>query len=408
MQLKKLRHKTTTMGIFNDIKKIFWANKAIAKSAANKATEAAKEKGEELSDAAEEYVDHAKEKASGLGDLLKDKANDALEKASDFTENVGSTILTAGGAAADKAKDSVEDLGAKVLGKEREEAPINEDTDILEEIMKERRQKAAAEAAAAATPTEPEESIFMTKEEMAKGKVAKSFDSAKAMGADLGKSAMDKGSDLLNKVKDTASELSDKIEQNPTVQKAAEVSEKVGDKVLDAGEEFMGKLGEVSEKVGGEVLDKGGKALDKFGDMATDVGSKILSAKDDLMAKAEAEAAKSGDSMDSLTDRAKDLGQKLEDKITGKIDFDKDFADTPINVGDSELNKHGSFWDKAEKYADGNFSMKDKTPERPEGELTIQNNPDYKPKTNDGGIKGFEDLDGDGNDLIDDAIIEED
>ena len=396
------------MGILNDIKKIFWVNKSIAKSAAGKATEAAKEKPEEWGEKADEFVGHAKEKAGGIGELLKGKANDALEKASDFTENIGSTILTTGSTLTDKAKDSVEDLGAKVMGKEREPAPIDESTDILEEIMKDRRRKAEAEAARAATPIEPEESIFMTPEEMAKTKMSKSFDGAKAMGANLGQAAAEKGSNILNKVKDTAADLSDKIEANPAVQKAAEVSEKVGGKVLDVGEDFMGKLGEVSEKVGSEVLDKGGKALDKFGDVASDFGSKILSAKDDLMAKAEAEAAKSGESMDSLTDRAKDLGQKLEDKITGKIDFEKDFAGTPINVGGSELNKHGSFWDKAEKYANGNFSMKDKTPVRPEGELTIQENPDYKTKINDGKVKGFEDLDGDGNELIDDAIIDED
>lgn len=399
------------MGIFNDIKKIFWANKAIAKSAAGKVTDAAKEKGEELSEKADEYVDHAKEKAGDLGDRLRDKAKDALDKAGEFTENVGSTIITAGGAMADKAKDSAEDLTEKITGEEQKSAPITEDTDILEEIMKERRMKAEAEKAATKAvdevteAAENSESIFMTKEEMEKGKVTKSMDSAKSMGADLGKTAMEKGSDILNKVKDTAADISDKLEKNPAVQKAAEVSEKVGDKVLDAGEEFMGKLGEVSEKVGGEVIDKGGKALDKFGEMAEDVGSKILAAKDDLMAKAEAEAAKSGENMDSLTDRAKDLGQKLEDKITGKIDFDKDFADTPIDAGESELNKHGSFWDKAEKYADGNYDMREK---KKEGEMTIQENPEYKPKSNEGTVKGFDDLDGDGDELIDDAIIEED
>jgi hypothetical protein len=399
------------MGIFNDIKKIFWVNKSIAKSAAGKVTDAAKEKGEELGEIADEYVDHAKEKAGNLSNRLRHKASDAMDGASDFTENVGNTILNTGGALADKAKGSVEDLGAKITGKEREDKPITEDTDILEEIMKERREKAAAAAAAAAanpmaeTAQEETESIFMTKEEMAKGKISKSLDSAKALGADLGKSAMDKGNHILGRVKDTVADISDKIEENPAVQKAAEVSEIVGDKVLDTGEQFMEKFGEVSETLGSEVLDKSGKAMDKFGETAEGVGSKILAAKADLMAKAEAEAAKSGDNMDSLTDRAKDLSQKLEDKITGKIDFEKDFADTPIDIGGSELNKHGSFWDKAEKFADGNFSMEEK---KAEGQLTIQDNPDFKPKSNEGTIKGFDDLDGDGNELIDDAIIEED
>ena len=48
--------------------------------------------------------------------------------------------------------------------------------------------------------------------------------------------------------------------------------------------------------------------------------------------------------------------------------------------------------------------MQGKTPK--EGDLSIGENPDFKaPKK--GTVKGFEDLDGDGDELIDDAIIEE-
>jgi len=392
------------MGIFKDIKKIFWANKAIAKNAANKATDAAKEKGEELSEKANEFVDEAKDKATDFGDILKEKANDAKEKAEEFTENLGGTIITAGSTLSNKAQDMTEDLGAKLMGKEREEKPINEGDDLLDEIMRERN----INTDEGTTIEEPTESIFMDADEEGKSKMAQSMDAAKAMGANIGQTAKEKGSELLDTAKKTANDIGEAIGNNPAVKKAAEVSEQVGDKVLDTGEEFMEKLGGVSEKIGEKVIEKGGEALDKFGDLAEGVGSKILQAKDDLIAKAEAEAAQSGETFDSVLDKLKDLDQTLKDKITGSVDPEKDFADTPIDMGGSELNKHGSFWDKAEKYAQGNYTGEDKTPEKPEGELTIQENPDFQKKLNDGSTKGFEDLDGDGNDLIDDAILDED
>ena len=37
----------------------------------------------------------------------------------------------------------------------------------------------------------------------------------------------------------------------------------------------------------------------------------------------------------------------------------------------------------------------------------MKENPDYKPKKDDGKATGFDDLDGDGDEIIDDAIIDE-
>jgi hypothetical protein len=232
---------------------------------------------------------------------------------------------------------------------------------------------------------------------------------AKPLAETLGEEMMKSGTNIMDSLKKTAKDVGDAIDKNPVVNAAKDVAENVGDKVLDAGEVFMEKFGDTAEKVGGVVLDKGGDALEKAGGIAENLGSKILKAKDDLMAKAEAEAAKSGETMESMVDKAKSMADKIEDKISGKTDFEEEFAKDAPDLS-SEMDKHDSFWDKAEKFAEGDYhgtGKKNKEPEKKEGEITIQKDPDYKPKQIEGKLKGFEDADGDGDELIDDAIVED-
>jgi hypothetical protein len=64
-----------------------------------------------------------------------------------------------------------------------------------------------------------------------------------------------------------------------------------------------------------------------------------------------------------------------------------------------------SFFDKAERYASGDYADEG----TPAGkDVTIRKDPDYKPKENTGKVKGFDDLDGDGDEIIDDAILDDD
>jgi len=95
------------------------------------------------------------------------------------------------------------------------------------------------------------------------------------------------------------------------------------------------------------------------------------------------------------------FNQKIKDKISGD---NEEFADKPLDMGNSELNKHESFWDKAKLFAEGDHHMKGKQPKP--GEMTIGENPDYKAPGK-GKVKGFDDGDGDGDELIDDAIIDD-
>ena len=93
-------------------------------------------------------------------------------------------------------------------------------------------------------------------------------------------------------------------------------------------------------------------------------------------------------------EKAKDLDAELS-----KNDQDGDgFADTPVDLSKSELEGKDDFFKKAEAFAEG----------RPmDGSTPIEINTDEVAKKETKQAFGFEDLDGDGNEIIDDAIIEE-
>jgi hypothetical protein len=353
---------------------------------------AGKEVGEDIKEKAEDIVDGAKDQLSDAGDIAKQKAEEAYEIAKEKADEYGKIAKEKASEAYEKASDFAEDVSEKVFGsKETKSAD-----DIMDEIM---------------NKTETEDEPSNLKEEyIPKNPITgkKADVGTQPLAGTIGEEMMKSGENIMNTLKKTAKDVGEAIDKNPVVNAAKDVAENVGDKVLDAGEQFMEKFGETAEKVGGVVLDKGGDALEKAGGIAEDLGSKILKAKDDLMAKAQEEAAKSGDTMENIMDKAKAMADKIEDKVSGKTDFDKEFSKERPDLS-SEMDKHDSFWDKAEKFAEGDYhgTGKKGEPEKKEGEITIQKDPDYKPKQIEGTLKGFEDGDGDGDELIDDAIVED-
>ncbi|HQU55637.1 MAG TPA: hypothetical protein PK643_21545, partial [Saprospiraceae bacterium] len=163
---------------------------------------------------------------------------------------------------------------------------------------------------------------------------------------------------------------------------------------------LLDKAEELSEK----AWDKGGEALDKFGDVAENVGEKVISKGKDLVEKAKHALDNPQETVDSISDKLKDVDKKLKDAVSGNAG-DR-YADTPIT---ESLNKQGSllkdkddFFSKAEKFAEGNYSMKEE-----KLELKPLSEEDLK-KAKQGNVKGFEDNDGDGDEIIDDAILDED
>ncbi len=212
------------------------------------------------------------------------------------------------------------------------------------------------------------------------------IEKAKNIVTDAGETILDKTSDLKDTVMDKSSgwvesskssieDIGETINENPLVNKMKDFTEGVGEKVMDKGDKLLDKSMSVSEQVGEKVLDAKDQLMDKAKDVSEKVGEKLEA----TMKKADKWAA--------------------EEKLKPK----KEFADETLDAGGSLLEDTDDFFSKADKYADGDYDSFS------EGKITIEEGSIDRPKFSEGTpALGFEDLDGDGNEIIDDAIIDED
>ena len=99
--------------------------------------------------------------------------------------------------------------------------------------------------------------------------------------------------------------------------------------------------------------------------------------------------------MDSILDKAREMGERIEERAKDK---NRDFMDSLDDSKESTLKGMDSFFDKASRFADGDY--------RNEGDVRITRK-DQPGQLKGGKTHGFEDTDGDGDDVIDDAIIDE-
>jgi len=214
----------------------------------------------------------------------------------------------------------------------------------------------------------------------------------------LKESILSSSSTLLDKTKDGLSDLEDTINSNPLTEKVKGLTEDIGGKVMEKGGGIMEKAGEVSENVGEVVMDKGSILLDKSADLSEDVGARVLDAKDKVMEKA-------GEVKDQLAVKLEDTMEKADAWAEHEKNNPKpEFAEDTIDASGSLLEGTDDFFSKADKFAGGDYgafsegkvSLDETTKELPTKKF------DELPPAS-----GFEDLDGDGNEIIDDAIIEE-
>ena len=209
---------------------------------------------------------------------------------------------------------------------------------------------------------------------------------------------MENSSELIEKTKDKVGGLTQEISSSDTVGKISSVTEDIGEKLTQTGGTIAEKFGEVSENVGAVVMDKGGDALEKGKDLSEEVGGKVLDVKDKLMEKA-------SDVKDQLAEKLDDTMEKANAwEAEQKANPKKDFADDTLDASGSLLEGTDDFFFKADKFASGDYGAFS------EGKVSLDTNVDDKgndflelPKAT-----GFEDKDGDGNEIIDDAIIDPD
>lgn len=283
----------------------------------------------------------ATEKGADSLEEAKTMAGEGLEKVQRLAEDIG-----------EKAMETAETVGKKILDVAGVE-PTQQDDDVMDDILKEVSTPKVEKEAIVEQPTQRQP---MTED------------------ARQQREAME-------------NPLTTHAESSPEVSDSSSNS--------NSTEELLQKIEQELEKLGKQMSEKGGQALEKAKDIASDWGEKLLAARDELVRKAEEEAAKSGEVPKDFAEKLAEINKRIQDAISGN---NQQFADKPLDLGGSELEKHGSFFEKARRFAEGEYQSK-KT--RIEGEAS---GPTKKPAEV---KKGFEDLDGDGDEIIDDAILDE-
>ena len=198
---------------------------------------------------------------------------------------------------------------------------------------------------------------------------------------------LESSEDLIQQTKDKLIDIGDDIKDNP-----------VSQEIKDKGNKILDKAGEITEKVGSKVIDKSEDLLDKGKDLSESVGEKVISASEVLKQKAGEVSEQIGEKLGETMEKAE--AWEAEQKANPKPDF----AEETLDADGSLLEGTDDFFSKADKYATGDYGAFS------EGKITIDTKKTEKdiidaselPKAT-----GFEDGDGDGNEIIDDAIIEE-
>ncbi len=334
------------MSLFGDLKRIFFGAKAVTKNQARRAGDAASEAADDLGHQAAEFVDRTGDQLSQTADDLSKRGKDAL---SDLTEK----IWTEGEHAAQRGrelKDKAEDWLAEKTA------------DPLPHVPPTGQEPADSDISHFATPEQPTTPLHAPSERRPVEEIDFEADAV---------------------VPPTSA-----APKQPSA--FGEAANQGLDAAARAGLAAKDKLKDVSERVGKEVLDKGGKLLDRAAEKGADLKGKL----DELADKAD--AAVKREEMDEQIRKAKEAAEVAAARAKSF-----NYKEEKRDAGDSLLSGTDSFFDRADRFAKGDY--------HDDGgkQIKISKDPDHTPRKKEGTLPGFEDRDGDGDELIDDAIIEE-
>jgi gas vesicle protein len=222
--------------------------------------------------------------------------------------------------------------------------------------------------------------------------------------AEKGKSFEDKAREDMQKVSEFTEKLGSEIieKTKPAVDKLQETTEDLGKQILEKGKDFSDKAADFTERVGKKILDTSDQVWNGLQDQSEHIKKKFE----------QSDADSSANSMDSLFDdepkrhTTSPKEDPIKEPFVPKEDPFKKYENSHETKSHLDALKEtpgfgssSSFFDKAEQFASGGIKQ--------EPTIPSSDTDEPKPKWNQS-ISGFEDLDGDGDPLIDDAIIEED
>lgn len=334
------------MSIFNDLKRVFFGAKSVAKHQGGKAADALRDAGENLADEGKGLMHDTKAAAKEL----TDRAPEYYQKGKDALDDLTDQIWQDADAAVDKAK-SMKDKASDAINSK------------LENL------KPQPDPTGNSTTGEPflseDFELDLVEESDAPQSGSVAFDEPGLLA-----SVRTSAGDVLSNLDEKAS---------PTLDAAARAGLSARDKISD-----------VSEKVGKEVMEKGDDLLNR----AAGVGAAAKGKFDDFVDHANAEADKMR-RQDAIAD-AEAAAARAEARARA---FDGEEATR--NTSGSILDGTDSFFDRADRFAKGDYHND------PTRASVVPGKPQPDPKPAGGKIAGFLDTDGDGDSLIDDALIVE-
>lgn len=217
----------------------------------------------------------------------------------------------------------------------------------------------------------------------------------------VGQPIADKASELLQSAREKAEQVGKELSENPVVQKAGQVAEQVGGKVLDGADKAWEKTKDMATSVGETIIETAAPVTEKLGEVATGIGEKVQEVAGEAMGRAKESLQNLGDKAKSFFDEAQEAAAEeaaakaKEPKTTGygeMVEKAEKAAreaaargeDPPIGyekLNESLLDGKDDFWKKASEWADGNYTggkpevkkpAPDSTPAKKDGESGIE------------------------------------
>lgn len=351
------------MSLFGDLKRVFFGAKAVTKNQARKAGDAIGEATDELADTTRELARDVMEKAPGV----VNQGKEALEDLADKVWREADAAVDKGRELKDQASDALNEKLHDLRRKDEVLDPVDPTSTVASRLGRD------TPTGAPATPPKDDPDGLDLERDFGNLTVSEPADAPKS-----GKINWEEG---LVEAKDQAAK---------TLNKANELATPALDAAAKAGLAAKARTEEIAEAVGKQVREKGDAALNR----AAEIGAEMKGKFDDFVDHANVEAEKM--KAEEAIQKAKLAAEQAEARARA---FDG--KETDRDTDESLLDGTDSFFERADRFAKGDYHN--------EGgkEMTIGKNPKPPIKPEGGLIDGFEDHDGDGDSLIDDAIVED-
>ncbi len=363
------------MSLLSDLKKILFGAKSVARERTRDLSEKAKQTGEELKRKSSEYQERARGEADRVEEELRQIGRESSERARSALEGFAEKFREEADYAVERSKEL----------KQRAEEWLRQ------QEQKHTRNQFAADFETPDRPAESddEDNPLSEREEpknMHTDPYGDFFDENKKEDEPAKQEPPAEPIDFEAGVED---------QEVPKAPREPSELEKMGDQLLDKAARTGHEAKQAAERAGRKLMDFSEKLGGKILDRAEELGDRLKHERDDLFERAQREREQHD--LDETLRQAKEMEERLEAR---KRAFDDKGSER--DASDSTLSGTDSFFDRAARFAEGDYHN--------EGgkDMNIQSDPEYQPKERPNKIHGFEDRDGDGDDLIDDAIIDED